>query len=67
MEFVTIFTVILWSEHNMKKLTVLIHFLLKKRNFTNQNNFIEEGASSPVQIFYKIKFKKILWRSRRDW
>jgi len=44
----------------MKKLTVLIHFLLKKRNFTNQNNFIEEGASSPVQIFYKIKFKKIL-------
>ena len=56
MEFVNISTVILWSEHDMKKLTVIIHFLFKKRNFTSQNNLIEERNSSPAQIFSKIKF-----------
>ena len=57
MEFVTISTVILWSKHDMKKLTVIIQFFLKKRNFTNQNNFIDEGTSSLGKIFSKIKSK----------
>jgi len=49
-----------------KKLTVIIHFLFKKRNFPNQNSFIEEGASSPVQIFSKIKFKKTFYDVRGE-
>jgi hypothetical protein len=55
MEFVIISTDILWREYDVNKLTDIIQFF-RKRNFTNQHNFIGHVASSSVQMFYKIKF-----------